>query len=477
MSYMRYFALAIFFCSSYLQAEPVSSFDFPPKIVKIGETEFLFYMTREKEQASRDLVKSLNDKKLLLVVEKWDDPYFTTEISAVASIFPANTDGMGIDPLGNQILDQYAQKVMDIAKKDLSIEIEAPSREINLIVSQDAHKFHQDQFKQQYGYLNAHHETLPECKIIHDLTLIDWDMSKGTISGTLFQDTGGDRLLVALFPGSVVGIITAEAPIYPENNQPPIFPGPKTLPYHAVLSPVDFQGGQTSGSSKGQRISTVVRGIVRGDAFGKIRDKAVSLTPYRAVQEADTRGLKTLKYQNGLVLKEFNGLGAADISWNYKMPDQENLEILKTDSKANKEIIAELLALFAIEGVAVEDVHVRHLIKKDGGFSKIEQLNLDLPADYQVILLNSSTLPMDYKYYHVSEDLTEEGYPWIHLYQFPPHMAMLLDKEMFQRLSLTPLEELIYRDEVIDNQQLDGIKMMPKAVTRIDVFAFPKPST
>lgn len=471
---IKHLTLILLICSCCLLGEQISVFDFTPKIVKIGETEFLFYMTREKYQASRDLVRSLNDKKLLLVVEMCDDPYLTTEISAVASICPDNIYGMGIDPLGNQVLDQYAQKVIEIAKKDLSIEIEAASRELNLIVSQDAHKFHQDQFKQQYDYLNAYHDILPECKIIHDLTLIDWNMSKGTISGTLFQDTGGDRLLVALFPESAVGIITAETPIYPKNNQPPVFPGAKTLPYHAVLSPVDFQGEQTSGSSKGQRISMVVRGIVCGDAFSTIRDKAISLTPYRAVQEVDALGLKTLKYQNGLILKEFNGLGPVDLSWNYKMMDQENLEILKTDSKANEEIIEALFAMFDISGIAVKDVQVRHLIKKDGGFSKIEVLHLDLPADYQVVLLNSSTLPLDYKYYNVSEDLTEKGYPWIHLYQFQPNMAMLLDKEMFQRLSLTPLEELIYRHEVIDNQQIDGIKMMPKIVTRIDIFAFPK---
>lgn len=474
MNYLKYISLILLTYSSYLQGEQISAFDFTPKMVKIGETEFLFYMTREKYQASRDLVQSLNDKKLLLVVEMCDDPYLTTEISAIASICPGNIYGMGIDPLGNQVLDQYAQKVVEIAKNDLSIEIEAPSRELNLIVSQDAHKFHQDQFKQQYDYLNVHHDTLPECKIIHDLTLIDWNMSKGTISGTLFQDTGGDRLLVALFPESVVGIITAEPPVYPENNQPPVFPGPKTLPYHAVLSPVDFQGEQTSGSSKGQRISTVVRGIVRGDAFSMIRDKAISLTPYRAIQEVDASGLKTLKYQNGLVLKELYGLSSVDLSWNYKMPDQENLEILKTDSKANKDLIEALFAIFDITGVPVEDVHVRHLIKKDGGFSRIDLLNLDLPDNYQVVLLNNSTLPLNYKYYNISEDLTRNGYPWIHLYQFQPHMAMLLDKDMFQRLSLTPLEELIYRHEVIDNQQVDGIKMMPKIVTRIDVFAFPK---
>ena len=50
-------------------------------------------------------------------------------------------------------------------------------------------------------------------------------MSEGTISGTIFQDESGDRLLISLLPGEVVGILTLESPVYPENNQPPVYPG------------------------------------------------------------------------------------------------------------------------------------------------------------------------------------------------------------------------------------------------------------
>lgn len=473
MNYFKYINLLIIFIINYysLNAEESISIDVAPKMVKIGETEFIFYMTKEKYQASKELIKSINDKKLLLVVEMYDDPYLTTEISAIASISP-NADV--IDPLGNVVLDQYAKKVIQIAKNDLNVEIEATSREINLIVSQDAHKFHQDQFKRQYEYLNANHDKLPKCKIIHDLTLIDWNMSKGTISGTIFQDEGGDRLLVALFPQSVVGIITAESPIYPENNDPPVFPGPISLPYHAVLSPIDFQGELSSGSSKGQRISTVVRGIVRDDAFKDIRNKAIHLLPYRPIQEIDKRGIETLKYENGILLKKFKNTPKIDLSWGYKMPDQENVEIVITDPRYNRDIITTMENMFDIKNVNISDVQVWHLIKKDGGFSKIDLMNLNLPDNSQIVLVNSSTLPKDYKYFNFSEDLTSQGYPWIHLYQFHPDMAMLVDNNTFKRLSLTPMEELIYRDEIIDNRQVDGLKMLPKLVTRIDVFVFPK---
>lgn len=443
------------------------------KVVKIRDTEFYFYMTPEKSQAIKDLVKSVDNKELLIIVDRYDDPYTTVEFSAISSILPEG-DGTLIDPVGNSVMDDYASKVIRIAKEELNIEIEAASREINLIVSQDAHKFHQDQFKRQYEYLATHHGSLPKCKIIHDLTLVDWNMSKGTVSGTLFQDDGGDRLLVTLFPNEAVGIITAEAPVYPEDGQPPVFPGSTSLPFHAVLSPVDFHGSLTSGSSKGQRISTVVRGIVREDSLTDIRKKAIDITPYRPVHETDEAGLKTIKYENGIVLKHLPNKPPIDITWNCRFPDQENIEILKTVAQTHTSLIKTLQTTFGLNKCNAADVQVRHLIKRDGGFSKIDLMDLEFSGPCDIVLINSSSLPEDGKYFNVCEDLTNDGYPWIHLYQFNPDMAVLMDEKAFRRLSLTPIEELIYRDEVIDNTQTDGVKLFAKPVTRIDVFIFPK---
>lgn len=471
MKLYRLFAMCLALSSSL-----AAGLDSTPKLVKIGETEFIFYKSAEKNQYTNELVKNLNDKKLLLTVEMYEDPYYTTEIASIASIAPESIMGMALDPTGNRVLDEYADKVMQFVKNEMNIKIEAHSRELNLIVSQDAHKFHQDQFKKQYDYLYANHHELPKCCIIHDLTLIDWNMSKGTISGTIFQDEGGDRLLIALFPDHTVSIITAEQPAYPADNSPPVFPGPTTLPYHAVLSPVDFEGSLSSGSSKGQRISTVIRGIVREDAFKDIRHRATSITPYRSSRELDENNLTTLKYENGITLKQFMDIPKVNLAWNLKTQDQENTEILKTDPKENREIIAEIQSMFNLSNISLNDIEVRHLIKKDGGFSRIDKMDLNIPDSYDIVLINSSTLPKQYRYYNIAEDLTKLDFPWIHLYEFHPNMAMHMNQEMFKNLSLTPLEELIYRDEVIDNKQIDGLIMQIKPVTRIDVFAFPRTS-
>ena len=110
-------------------------------------------------------------KNCFYVSEKYEDPVVTVEIGALSSIYPEKEEGIYFDSMGNQILDEYGEKVASIAKNALQIKgIEGISREINLIVSQDAHKFHQDQFKRQYDFLNANHARMSKCKLFHDLT-------------------------------------------------------------------------------------------------------------------------------------------------------------------------------------------------------------------------------------------------------------------------------------------------------------------
>lgn len=441
-------------------------------VAKIGNTDIYFYMTPEKHQAAFDMVKELNNKKLLLVADVYEEPVLTTEISALASISP---EQIHADPEGNKVLDRYAEKVVAIMKKELAIpEVLGMSREINLIVSQDAHKFHQDQFKRQYDFLSLLHGKLPTCKLVHDLTLIDWNMSQGTISGTIFQDTGGDRLLVTLFPGEVIGMLTVEMPIYPEDGQAPTFPGPISLPYHAVLSPVDFFGGKSSGSPKGQRISTVIRGLTPAQKLDYLEAIAKPLTILRPIQLPTKDGYE---YENGIVVKELpiNERFPSKITWNYRFPDAENMEILQTKPEDHVKNIELIKKLFNIKCRNVKKVQVRHLIKRESGFSKLYLGDLGIDPNSVIVLLNKSQFPKGYKYFNLAEDCRDKGFPWIHLYQFKPETAMLIkDPQLFNRLMLTPLEELLFRNEVLDVDLTDGTHLVPKFVTQIDLFAFPQ---
>jgi len=130
----------------------------------------------------------------------------TTEISAIASKYPnpisyQNNQPVFADPEGHLTLDAFAESLKDLISKELNLTMLGMSREINFVVSQDAHKFHQDQTANQFDFLNQRDSKLPPLTIIQDLTLVDWDMSTDTFSATIVQDCdSNDRYLLTLFP-------------------------------------------------------------------------------------------------------------------------------------------------------------------------------------------------------------------------------------------------------------------------------------
>jgi hypothetical protein len=65
----------------------------------------------------------------------------------------------------------------------------------------------------------------------------------------------------------------------------------------------------------------------------------------------------------------------------------------------------------------------------------------------KILIYNKSILPSGYKHYPISEDQSDLGCPWIQMYRFPDGYSMEMDGLTFKRLSLTPVLELIYRDE------------------------------
>jgi hypothetical protein len=115
---------------------------------------------------------------------------------------------------------------------------------------------------------------------------------------------------------------------------------------------------------------------------------------------------------------------------------------------------------------------IKHLTKRDSGFSKFSLMDLGIPKEAVVVLVNRSILPQNYRYYNIAEDQTDKELPWIQLYQFEPNMAMIVDVNLLERLSLTPMEELLYRDAKTDATIREGMKMHVKPVTKMDMFVF-----
>lgn len=454
--------------------------------IQFGSTDVFFYMTPEKCALTRKIVEEINQEKIKLTIDINNYDCLTTEISAIASKYPTPIDykeGTPVfaDPIGHAILDSYAESLKGLIASQLGLNIEGVSREINFIVSQDAHKFHQDQSGNQFDFLSKQNPSLPPCKIIQDLTLIDWDMSVDTFSATIVQDSlSTDRFLLTLFPKEAVGMLFTQSPIHLTREAHPSYLVPTIFPYHAVLSPIDRKGESSPGSSKGKRLSTVLRGVVLESEIAQLKQRSLPLPVNRPVSFEDERG-RGLIYQNGIIARELaNDIQRLLQESNfeeglvYKHADRENVEILEIINPKVL-VLSQLLAeQFGIPLQTIGRTTFLRLIKKDGGFSAFNRIGLAAIPNSEIIVLNSSQMPLGYDYFNLAEDCTQQMLPWIHLYHFPPQKAFRIPNALFPRLSLTPIEEILFRKAEMDSMKTDGITAEKKIVTKIDMIIFEK---
>lgn len=448
---------------------------------EFGNTRLFFYMTPEKHKLGKDFIPIVRDEMLHTIVKaELDFPIVEVTPVCTEKTDPIGYDTTGapiyVDQRGTLLFNQHAQQVKEIAEKALDIHINGLSKQMSLILNFDANKFHQDQFVTQYEFLNKHPLPIPRYILIQDLTLIDWEMAKGTFSATMVQDPeSSDRFIFPLFPKEVTCTFYTEPAIYLGPDKAPEYPGARTLPPHSPIACIDGLGNYTSGSSKGKRVSVAVRGVVKQEEIDNLQKRSKKL-PINRYSLSTTAGNTIVhKYPNGITLREIRDNKSLRINANhiFRYPDQENVEIYETQSKDNKDAIVTLQKTFGFTS-PVEAVKVRHLVKKDGGFSKFSSLNLPIEKGDRVVLVNRSLVPDGYEHYNIAQDFTTKGQPWIQLYDFPLTMAMCLTPENLQDLSLTPVEEIIFRNARQDIECTDPNNLHDKIVTQVDVFIFPR---
>lgn len=431
-------------------------------VIHLGNAEVYFFMDLEKYDLARGIVNDAEDH-LIYSIAKAEFPLPTIEVSAIATEYryPVGYDKdlqpVDIDPLGTKLIDTYSHAVKSNIEKRYDLNIECLSREMNLVISHDAMRFHRDQLPLQYGYLNQAGPTHPKCYLVQDLTLMDWDMPKNGFSGTLMRDgSDGDILFIFLFPGEVTTNFTLDPPEYPEDGSPPVYPGATTLPYHSPFAPIDFSGKFTSGSEKGKRISNVVRGIVLDQDVKTLRQKAIPLPINRAEVTHDELGRRTAIYPNGVQIKPisietYDGVNPKNL---FRVKNEEHIELLSTSMGYTSEL-RNLASCFSLKLDEYEHKIFR-VIKRTGGFTRLKDLlSSELTPDSQVIVINRSSVPTSHEYTHISEDATPQGIPWIQMYFLPPESAMLASRDNLSQFCLTPIEEMFFRNPVYDADALD----------------------
>lgn len=450
-------------------------------VAEFGKTKLFFYMTPEKHRAAKEFIHDVSETLLhTTVAGELDFPVI--EVTPVATKFrdpiryDQNNKPVYVDDKGMAIYEAHAKKVHEIAEKALGVKIHGRSQEMSLIINFDANKFHQDQFVPQYEFLKKHPLPIPQYILFQDLTLIDWEMAKGTFSATVLQDEeSDDRFAIALFPSEVACAVYTQPAIYAGPNTPPEYPGAKTLPPHSPVAPIDRNGDTTSGSAKGKRISVAVRGLVLKEEMDALQSRSKALPINRYVASKSPEGKNVRQYPNGIVLKEFPKSKPLniDIAKIFPLDDIENMEVFTTRPEANKEAIAAVQQTFGLKA-PLKEVRVVHLIKKDGGFSKLNLEALRIPKGSKVVLVNSAKIPKGYDNFPIAEDFTSQGIPWIQFYHFPKEMAMMVPERKLKNLSLSPAEEIIFRNSLNDIACTNPNLMNEKIVNQIDLFIFPK---
>ena len=437
----------------------------PIYYTNLGDTELFFYLSAKKQSVVRELLREINNENILLAPEVNTFETTTKEISAVASRFPSTEDWenpSGIrDPIGVNILDKFKEDLQTCIEFELGFNnLQAVSRELNFIVNQDAHNFHKDQSLLQFKFLSNNNDNLSgRYHIFQDLTLIDWDMSPGTISGTIFQDPlSEDRFIIPLFPEESVGMVFAEHNENLDSSYHSSYGFPTIFPFHAVLSPIDFYPDLSCGSSKGKRLSSVLRGVVETENIENLKEKSIRIEFPRYTHLGGKLGQER-HYSNEMVSIKIPAVVPEKMKLLLKSERVEVDRLFVTDSRL--EVISlsrnqakqvfNIIRNYPINRIKNKTLDSALLLKKSGeGFSSLRELIHLIPKNSDLLIINVSDAPSSYSLYQLSEDLTQIGYPWIRLVHTPLDRVIIIKIELLDCLSITPSEEIIHR--ALDNK-------------------------
>lgn len=449
------------------QALPGRAENLDTYFVKIGECDLFFFMNREKDTMTRELVQSINNELLIR-------NFHSDEPSAAYAPVVIALEDPEIDPKGAKTLENYTKKSKDILENQFGFDLKGISTELNLYYNAESLVFHHDRFVQQYNWLSKVTPPVERYTLLQDLAVFDWQMSKGTVTGTVVQDGDyGDRYLMVVYPKEVIGTIYTEPAVYLGPDVAPSYPGHVTIPYHTGVPPIDLSGEKSCGCSKGKRLSSSVRGLVKTEQMDTVRKKAKQLFLNKKHKQSD--GI--WKYDNGIIVKALpNGpLDQPMLTWvQFGGKEKENTTVLEIPLSTVFDQAQQIGKTHNIE--SMNNVKVYRLVKKDSGFSKFKALGLDIAPESRIILVNNSIIPEGYRYFHLAQDFTEENLPWIQMYHFHPATTMEIPSKVFSKLSLTPTDDLLYMDETkeIENYLVEYDKFNTKIQTVVDVYIFEK---
>ncbi len=435
---------------------------------KFGDCEIFFYMDQEKSTLANNLIENVNEE-MMITLGTAALPCPTKEILVQAIKYPDR------DPQGTKILAEYAKNVHSIAEHRLGIQMTGLTWYMNLNLNWEALKIHHDRFSQQYHFMEENGLPPENYTLVQDLTLIDWQMSEGTVAGTMIQDGKfGDRYILCLFPNEVVGTFYTEPAYQLTLKTPDRYPGHISMPPHSTIAPMDMCSNDSCGSSKGKRMSTAVRGVVPTEQINDLKNQSESIPVNRRHPKLFQYGAGA-EYANGIVIQPLSDKFLTVNTLDARMlGEKDNITYSQLSLASNAFIIEHLGSVFDIP-IQKANIQALRLTKKDNGFSDLRIKKTQKNSKMRVILINSSKVPHGYRFFNLAENSTKKGFPWIQLYELNPGYAMEIPYKELKNISLAPCEELLYRNERYDALNDTKSELLPKIATHMDVFVFEVP--
>ena len=347
----------------------------------------------------------------------------------------------------------YFTAQLETLRTVLGVNVQWPSRELAIIANSDALRFHRDRMVNQYSRLEDIDPYGNNYQLIQQLTLADWDMQAGTFSGTLIEHPDGDRYIFILEPGEVVGLLFSERPR---------FPGPMMMPYHCALPVLDRHADMTVGAAKGKRVSALVRGAAPARNLESLAIRSHPMDLGAATVEGEDR-----IYDSGMrvrpAIKEIPGV--RPLRW--LDGSREGISILECEQD---EITQTLINRWP--SLREGPTSTYRIEKVGGGFSNLSVIvPLWDTAEVAVVVNWSRWIPGHGLCHPIAIDRTKSGRPWLHLVRMQFGDAVMIPCPMRPLISVTPAEELLHRDSVLDSFR-DRPVLQPRMTIALDVILF-----
>lgn len=400
--------------------------------VDFGGTDVFFHMSAVGAQAAGELVEAIATDAVLSVAK-------TSPPCEMAEVVPLWLQDRG-RPAADYYLSgrtdhpvaAYFDRVADEVRTELGVEMAERSTEMAIVANGDALRFHRDRLVNQYAHLAGTGADTGSYRLVQQLSLIDWDMQPGTVSGTVLDHPGGDRFILPLSPGEVTGFFFSE---------PVRLPGPMMMPYHCALPVFDRSAEFTVGPARGKRLSALVRGLAPGAQITRLRERSVELSLDAPAEAGAAR-----TYGSGIEVRAADGLPPTHPVPVAVPANDEGLSVVELSAEHNADLLR------AVVPGKTAGARLYRVEKHGEGFSSLARAIPDIPAAARLFLVSRARNETGSRtVFPLTLDHTVRNRPWLQLLPLQEDAIVTVPAAAFDLVHITPPDELLHRSALLDS--------------------------